>query len=70
MTIVAIARIVGTGIVATIVAMVAIVTRATAVPMVIPSIAKQEIINAGWMSKFLVIRNREFSGDKASNHAG
>ena len=43
---------------------------ATAVPMVIPSIAMQEIINAGWMSRFLVIRNRWFSGDKASNHAG
>ena len=28
---------------------------ATAVPIVIPSIAKQEIISAGWMSLFLAI---------------
>ena len=34
---------------------------ATAVPIVIPSIAKQEIISAGWMSLFLAITSQVFS---------
>ena len=34
---------------------------ATAVPIVIPSITKQEIISAGWMSLFLAIASQVFS---------
>ena len=34
---------------------------ATAVPIVIPSITKQEIISTGWMSLFLAIASQVFS---------
>ena len=35
---------------------------ATAVPIVIPSIAKQTTINDGWISNLLVIRRQQCSG--------
>ena len=42
----------------------------TAVLIVIPSITKQEIISAGWISYLLAIRSQEFSGNEASNYTG
>ena len=43
---------------------------ATAVPIVIPSITKQEIISTGWMSYFLAMSSQELSGNEAPNHTG